>query len=263
MRLYNTYSSETEALAAQAMLHAEGFESQIVKNDVGGTFPSLAAGSGYQLFVEEKSTSIPANKNVASTAVQKESLETEPAGKKWFLYGGFAFGIIAGILISILYSVYRNDTAKHDPYLKHIYSFGVNVETIADRNHDGKPDHWTHFLDNGLRTAEGDENFDGKTDYWYKQVRFDSSFADVDVDSNGISDMTAYYKFGLTNYIIYHPNNPKVIIKAAYYKTGILYCELSKTEPSGATVRKRVYDGFGNVISETLLNNSSLRLSAP
>jgi hypothetical protein len=126
---------------------------------------------------------------------------------------------------------------------------GKYLETIVDRNHDGRPDQWFYYSGDTLLKVVEDANLDGKEDMWTTMVGIDSSITEIDADSNGISDETAYYKYQICQDIIFHPNGSKPT-QLFHQKAGLLDYVLFSADSSGEFHKFRKFDKNGNIVKE-------------
>jgi hypothetical protein len=256
MKLYKTFNTEVEALAAQSVLRSQGIESLISKDDAGGLIPPLGIQSGYKLFVADTSVSAPEKQEPESVSKKSRS-SRKLALLIVVLFIGIIAGAFAGIGIDKVYMHYKackyqNDVivqSSSNPTIHYRYKGGKVVETIVDRNKDGKSDEWFYFENSEWYKSESDNNFDGKPDAWTTIINNDSAIVDCDTDYNGISDFTEYAKYRLAVKIVYHPNGSKPT-QEFYYKNGIVQYQLFSPDSLGRFRMIRHFDRFGNIYNE-------------
>jgi hypothetical protein len=262
-----TYAGEIVASIAAARLGSEGIEVHIQKDDCGGAYPALQMSWGVRLLV--KPEDLENAEKVLNEVEAEDSGESEEQGEPedreraksnpLLLIGLFSLGLAAGYFLS--------------PELRDRSTY-TGVET-DDRNKDGKPGVFYHYVDGQLTRAEEDRNYDGKVDSWHKYVAGklytiadDNSFSGqpnrwtthkdrfnyevkVDTDFDGKPDLTVIYVNGVKQKVDWHPNDSTIIERRELHEHDLLKEKLVDTDGDGIFDLKITYDPYERPIGHT------------
>jgi hypothetical protein len=261
------FASREDADLAAANLQAHGIRCWINTDDGGGMLPNLTAPGGVHLLVQasDSAAGIALLANPIPPAEIPNQNESEPAlpfparaaPRKAFAPGQFFVGIVAGVVLCLLYQSYNqrgtktryhhNENSVNDEAW--VYRDGHLVEFMKDRNLDGAWDHWTHYKDGQMALVEDDNNFDGKPDETWTYSHGALLKMEKDTDFNGTPDMFCTYKYGVIQQVDYRPNGAKFATQRQLYQNGVLVEILRRADANGNFNEAVRYDPFFNPIS--------------
>jgi hypothetical protein len=261
------FTSREAADLAAANLQAHGIRCWINTDDGGGMLPNLAAPGGVHLVVRASDSAaasallaepMPAaempNQNDPDAGIDSP---TRAAPHKAFAPGQIFIGIVAGVLLCLLYQWYSQlGTKTHYHHNENsitdeawVYRDGYLVEVMKDRNLDGAWDHWAHYKSGQLALVEDDNNFDGKPDETWTYSHGALLKMEKDTDFNGTPDMFCTYKDGLIQQVDFRPNGAKFATQRHLFQNGVLVEILRGGDANGNFKEAVRYDPFYNPIS--------------
>jgi hypothetical protein len=275
--IIRTFSSHEIAELAAANLEAHGIQCWINSDDGGGVMPYLTAPGGVRLSVRAadaeaaiallNAEASPAEINQIETeAVASAPPETGPLKKPAWIE--ILFGIVAGIILCLLYQSASNFGAKTYYHHVHgkvnkkwIYRNGYVAEFSEDRNLDGVMDYWVHYDAYGREiSAEYDNNFDGKADEWWTFSNDGTDTLQKDTDFNGIPDEFCVYKNRIIQQVDMKPNGSKFSTTREIFQNGVL-TEILRGGDSNGNFKEDVhYNPFFNPIP---INFNPISSNAP
>ena len=261
------FTSHEAANLAAANLQAHGIPCWINADDGGGMLPNLAAPGGVRLLVQgsDSAAAVALLKDPMPAAEIPAQNETESgipspamaAPRKTFAPGQIFIGIVAGVLLCLLYQwSSRLGTKTHYHYTKdgkvdaaRVYRDGQMVELLRDRNLDGAWDDWVYYENGQIERAQNDNNFDGKPDETWTYSNGTLVKMEKDTDFNGTPDMFCTYKNGLLQQVDIMPNGAKFATVRELFQNGVLV-EILRGGDAGGNFNEAVrYDAFFNPIS--------------
>jgi hypothetical protein len=261
------FTSHEAANLAAANLQAHGIHCWINADDGGGMLPNLAAPGGVRLLVQASdaaaaSAILTEQISAAEISAQNENEAGIPstataAPRKKFAPGQIFLGIVAGVLLCLLYQWYGHFGKKINyHYTKdgkadeaRIYSDGHQVEFKRDRNLDGAWDEWAYYENGRIATLKIDNNFDGKPDEICTYSNGTLITMEKDTDFNGTPDMFCTYKYGVVQQVDIMPNGAKYATQRHLYQNGVLVEILREGDAAGNFKEVVRYDPFFNPIS--------------
>jgi hypothetical protein len=264
-----TFTSHDAANIARSNLEAHGIQCWINSDDGGGVMPYLTAPGGVRLSVRASDAEAAiALLNVEASPAEINQIETEAVASappetgplKKLAWIQILFGIVAGIILCLLYQSGSNFGAK--TYYQHvhgkinkkwIYRNGYVAEFSEDRNLDGVMDYWVHHDAYGRESsAEYDNNFDGKADEWWTFSVDGTDTLQKDNDFNGIPDEFCVYKNRIIQQMDMKPNGSKFTTTREIFQNGVL-TEILRDGNSNGNFKEIVkYDPFFNPISTNI-----------
>ena len=264
IRLFGNHETAAQAVAN---LEAHGIKCWVSADDCGGMYPNLTVTGGVRLLVrateaEAAIALLDTPMSAAEIASLDEVAACEPtktqAEPTKVAYGQIIVGIIAGILICLLYQWSEkigNQTIYHYGKTHRadeawIYQNGHLIEHRMDRNHDGEWDYWSYHDGHGniLKTDE-DNNYDGKPDEVWTYTNGDLISLEKDNDFNGIPDEFWIYKNHIIQQMDMKPNGAKYITLREIFKNGVLTEMWRDQDTNGNFKTVERYDPFFNLIS--------------
>jgi hypothetical protein len=261
------FTSHEAANLAAANLQAHGIRCWINADDGGGMLPNLAAPGGVRLLVQASDSAaagalladpIPAaeipDQNETEAGIPPPAMA---APRKTFAPGQIFIGIVAGVLLCLLYQWYSQPgTTTHYHYTQKgnadeawVYRDGHLLEIMRDRNLDGAWDRWTYYEHGQLARSEDDNNFDGKPDETWTYSNGTLVKMEKDTDFNGTPDMFCTYKYGVVQQVDIMPNGAKFATVRELFKNGVLVEILRGGDAEGNFNEAVRYDPFFNPIS--------------
>jgi hypothetical protein len=250
-----------------ANLEAHGIKCWVDSDDCAGWYTNLTAPGGVRLSVcasdaEAAIALLDAQapfaelNQIEAEAVASSPLEPAPLKKLAMgqIVSGIVFGIVAGILLCLLYQwssklgtkTFNYTTAEGKDYESFFYRDGHLLKSIRDRNLDGNADQWAYYENGQVVRVEYDENFDGKPDLFVKYSNGLPVTAEGDSDFNGIPDVFFTHQNGMVKQIDYRPNGSKFITAREIFQNGVL-TEILRGGDSNGNFKEDVhYDPFFN-----------------
>jgi predicted Fe-Mo cluster-binding NifX family protein len=272
MRLDNTevvrtYANEAAANIAASSLESQGIEAYVQKDDCGGAYPSLQMAGGVRLLVmsEDRESAEKVLSEMEAEESGKAEQQEPPEDRKAkklssvLMVGLFFLGLAAGYFLLpelVDRSTYtgmekrdRNEQGKPGRYYHYVNGQLTRVE--EDRNYDGKPDAWYKYVAGRLRSSTHDNNFDGDPDVWITYKDGFNYVERVDTDFDGKPDVTIFYVNGMRQREDWHPHDSAIIERRQLYENGVLKEELVDTERKGHFDLKITYDPYGRQVEKT------------
>jgi hypothetical protein len=272
-----TFSSHEAAQLAASNLEAHGIECWVNADDCGGMYPNLTVANGVRLSVRdadaEAAVALLNTEASPSEILELEGQATaasmpEQTSKIKFAPIQFFLGIGLGIFLCLLcqqtnqsgtkyFYNYSSDGRNYEAFT---YENGHLVETVRDRNLDGKWDAWIYYKNGRVVRAEYDNNFDGKPDEWVSYSNGSITKAEKDSDFNGIPDEFVTYTNGTIQQMEIKPNRSTFATQRWIYKNDVLV-EILRVGDSNGNFKEDVrYDPFFN---PTPINFTRISTNAP
>jgi hypothetical protein len=267
--IIRTFSSHDAANLAAANLEAHNIACWVNADDCGGMYPNLSAAGGVRLLVRASDaeaaiallnaqvsaseiSELEAQAVAASTPEQTSKIKFAPIQ----FFGGIGLGIFLCLLCQQIEKsgtmFFYNHSSDGRTYEAFTYENGHLVETVRDRNLDGKWDAWIHYRNGHIVRAEYDNNFDGKPDEWVTYSNASPATLEEDTDFNGIPDMFCTYKYGVIQQADWRPNGSKFTTTREIFQNGILIEILRGGDSNGNFKEVVKYDPFFNPISTNI-----------
>ncbi|MGO9119223.1 MAG: putative signal transducing protein [Desulfomonilaceae bacterium] len=262
-----TFANDFEANIAASSLSAQGIETDIQKDDVGGAYPALQMSTGVRLLVKPEDREA-AEKilgeieaehagKIEQEEEQEDSKSTKPDPirilRRSFL---FLIGFAAGYFLPALWGrswrtvVLKDDWKDGKPGSISHYVDGKLKLVEEDRNYDGKIDAWHKYVSGKIRTSEFDDNFHGQPNRW---VEYKDRFTYVekwDTDFDGKPDATTFFVNELMQRVDWHPKDSEIIEQRELYEHGVLKEKLVDTDRDGIFDLRITYDPYWKPIKE-------------
>jgi antitoxin component YwqK of YwqJK toxin-antitoxin module len=278
-----TFTSHDAANIARSNLEAHGIKCWVDSDDCAGWYTNLTAPGGVRLSVRasDAETAIALLSAEASVAeinqIEIEATASAPAGNppmEKLVMGQIGFGILSGIVVGILLCLLYQwantiGTKTHYSYTRDgkvyeafVYENGHMVETVKDRNLDGKWDAWIYYNNGHVIRAEYDNNFDGMPDEWVTYSNSSPVTAEKDRDFNGIPDEFVTYKNGMIQQTEIKPNGSTFATQRWIYQNGVQSEIWRGGDSNGNFSSITHYDSFFNPISK-VADQSQFQLLTP
>jgi hypothetical protein len=265
-----TYAGEMVASIAAARLGSEGIEAHIQKDDCGGAYPALQMSGGVRLLVNPEDVGnaqkilneLEAEDSGASQRVEEQGQPEDRRGNKSspiLMIGLFLLGLAAGYFLSPELTnrgtytgdmkTDKNEQGKPGVFLHYVE--GQLARSEEDRNYDGKVDAWHKYAAGKIRTSEYDDKFSGQANRWmtYKD-RFNVE-EKVDTDFDGKPDVTTSYVNGVQRRRDWHPKDSPIIEQRELYEHGVLKEKLVDTDGDGIFDQRITYDPYERPVGQS------------
>jgi hypothetical protein len=265
-----TYAGEMVASIAAARLGSESIEVHIQKDDCGGAYPPLQISSGVRLLVnpedveeaEKILSELEAEDTRASEVVEEQEQPEDRKRTKYspiLLIGLFLLGVAVGYFLSpelrdrSTYTGVEKDDRNKDgkPGVFFHYLDGQLARIEEDRNYDGKVDAWHKYVAGKIRTSSYDDNFSGQPNRWITYKDRFNYVEKVDTDFDGKPDATFFWANGLRQRADWHPNDSAIIERRELYEHDVLKEKLVDTHGDGIFDLRITYDRFGRPTGES------------
>jgi hypothetical protein len=263
-----TFANDFEANFAASSLGAQGIETHIQKDDVGGAYPALQMSRGVRLLIKPEDREA-AEKildeieaehagKIEQEEEQEDSKSTKP-GPIFILRRSFLFliGLAAGYFLPALWGgrswgteVVKDDWKDGKPGSTAHYVDGKLTHVEQDRNHDGKIDAWHKYVSGKIRTSEYDDTFRGQPNRWIEYKDRFNYVEKCDTDFDGKPDATTFTVNGLTQRVDWHPKDSGILERRELYEHGVLKEKLVDTDRDGIFDLRITYDSYWNPIKE-------------
>jgi hypothetical protein len=271
-----TFSSHDAANIARSNLEAHGIACWANADDCGGMYPNLTAPGGVRLSVRTSDAEAAiALLDAQASIAEISELEAkavaalpEETPKVKLAPVQISLGIGLGIFLCLLCQQIEQSGTRYfyshssdgKTYEAFTYENGHLVETVRDRNFDGKWDAWIYYRNGHVVRAEYDNNFDEKPDEWVEYSNASPVTAEKDDDFNGIPDEFVTYTNGVIQQMDVRPNGSSFATQRWIYQNGILVEILRGGDSNGNFKEKVRYDPFFNPIP---INFNPIRTNAP
>ena len=263
-----TFANDFEANFAASSLSAQGIETHIRKDDVGGAYPALQMSRGVRLLVK------PEDREAAEKILdeieaehagrieqeeEQEDSKSTKLGTIFILRRSFLLliGFAAGYFLPASWGgrsrgteVVKEDWKDGKPGSIGHFVDGKLALVEEDRNYDTKIDAWHKYVSGKIRTSEYDDTFRGQPNRWIEHKDRFNYVEKWDTDFDGKPDATTLYVDGLVKRIDWHPKGSRTSGRRELYEHGVLKEKLLDMDEDGIFHRRITYDPYGNPIRE-------------